>query len=150
MLTLQSRLRPNEEEVAGKVMDGEAIIINLSNGIYYSMDKVGGFIWEMVERRHSLETIVELISTRYDVSTEQARADVERLVGQLVEENLVKGADGEVPKGEGPGLGVEEKLVYESPQLNIYRDMGDLLALDPPTPGLENTPWKEPDDKGTR
>ena len=42
MLTLQNRLRPNEEEVAGKVMDGDAIIINLSNGIYYSMDKVRG------------------------------------------------------------------------------------------------------------
>jgi len=42
MLKPESSLRPNEEEVASKVMDGEAILINLSNGIYYSMDKVGG------------------------------------------------------------------------------------------------------------
>ena len=45
MLSLQSCLRPNEEEVAAKVMDGEAILINLSSGIYYSMDKVGGVLW---------------------------------------------------------------------------------------------------------
>jgi hypothetical protein len=119
MSTLDSCLRSNEEEVAAKVIDGEAIIINLSNGIYYSMDKVGGFIWEMIEGRHSLQTIVESISTRYDVSTEQARADVERLVAELVQENLVKAADGEAPRSDGPSWDSEQKLVYESPRLNI-------------------------------
>ena len=32
-------------------------------------------------------------------------------------------------------------------RMNIYRDMGDLLALDPPTPGLGDTPWKDPEDE---
>ena len=63
MFTLQNRLRPNEAEVAAKVLDGEAIIINLSNGIYYSMDKVGGLIWEMIERGRSLQEIVESIAS---------------------------------------------------------------------------------------
>jgi hypothetical protein len=30
--------------------------------------------------------------------------------------------------------------------LNSYRDMGDLLALDPPMPDLEDLAWKESDD----
>jgi hypothetical protein len=29
-------------------------------------------------------------------------------------------------------------LAYEKPRLNIYRDMGNLLALDPPTPGIDD------------
>ncbi len=89
MLKLQSRLRPNEEEVAGKVMDGEAIIINLSNGVYYSMDKVGGLIWELIDGRYSLEEMVTALCARYDVSAEKAKSDVERLLGELVQENLV-------------------------------------------------------------
>ena len=40
----------------------------------------------------------------------------------------------------------QEKAPYEIPKLNIYRDMGDLLALDPPVPGLGDTPWKDPDE----
>ena len=44
MLMLKHRMQPNKEEVAAKVMDGEAILINLSNGIYYSMDKVGAVV----------------------------------------------------------------------------------------------------------
>ena len=36
---------------------------------------------------------------------------------------------------------VTSKLPYESPSLNSYRDMSDLLALDPPMPGLQQIPW---------
>jgi hypothetical protein len=43
----------------------------------------------------------------------------------------------------------KDKLPYELPKLNIYRDMGDLLALDPPVPGLGDTPWKEPEESST-
>jgi len=144
MLSLQARFRPNEKEVAAKVLDGEAIIINLSNGIYYSMDKVGGLLWAMIEAGHSLEETVEEIVARYDVSSEQARADIERLAADLIQENLVLASDHVPPPGETQGPGSRQKLAYEPPQLNIYRDMGDLLALDPPMPGLEEIPWKEP------
>ncbi len=54
MLTLNDRLRPREEEVASKVIDGEAIIINLANGVYYSMDKVGALVWECTPGRTQL------------------------------------------------------------------------------------------------
>ena len=84
MLTLHTRLRPNEEEVAAKVMDGEAIMINLSNGVYYSMDEVGRLIWEMIEGRYSLQEMVAEIMARYDVSPSRAQADVERLAAELV------------------------------------------------------------------
>lgn len=144
MLSLQARFRPNEKEVAAKVLDGEAIIINLSNGIYYSMDKVGGVLWAMIAEGHSLEEILAAIVARYDVSPEQARADLERLAAELLQENVVLASDHAPPPREIQGPGSRQKLAYESPQLNIYRDMGDLLALDPPMPGLEEIPWKEP------
>lgn len=150
MLTLQSRLRSNEHDVAAKVMDGEAIIINLANGIYYSMDKVGGLIWEVLAGAHSLEEVVSAVIARYDVSREQAQADVERLAAELLQENLLTmindgGAVEKISAQEG-----QQKLPYEAPVLNIYRDMGDLLALDPPTPGLYDMAWKAAEDESSR
>jgi len=147
MLSFQTRLRPNEEEVAAKVMDGEAILINLSSGIYYSMDKVGGVIWELIEKRCSLEEIREAISGRYNVSPQQAQEDVERLTNELLQEKLVLESDDAAPSGESPLPNQQNGELYESPQLNIYRDMGALLALDPPMPGLEATPWKESEEE---
>jgi coenzyme PQQ synthesis protein D (PqqD) len=147
MLTPQSRLHPNEQEVAAKVLDGEAIIINLANGIYYSMDKVGGLIWDLLAAAHSLEEVITAILARYDVSREQAQADVERLAAELVQENLLLSTTDGVGSQTMAEPESQQKLPYETPVLNIYRDMGDLLALDPPTPGLQDITWKDPDDE---
>jgi hypothetical protein len=147
MLSFHTRLRPNDEEVAAKVMDGEAILINLSSGIYYSMDKVGGVIWELIEKRCSLEEVTEAISGRYDVSREQAQSDVDRLVNELLQEKLVLESSDTASSGESSLPDQQPREIYEAPQLNIYRDMGALLALDPPMPGLEATPWKESEEE---
>ena len=150
MLTPQSRLRANENEVAAKVIDGEAIIINLASGIYYSMDKVGGLIWEMLVAQYSLEEVVTAITARYDVSWEQAQTDAERVAAELLQENLLMVSENGAPLQQIGEPESHHKLPYETPQFNIYRDMGDLLALDPPTPGLQDLAWKEPDDESSQ
>jgi hypothetical protein len=147
MLTSHSRLYLNEQEIAAKVIDGEAILINLANGIYYSMDKVGALVWELLAAQHSLQETLAAVLLRYDVSREQAQADVERLAAELVQENLLTESNGELSRQTVSAPESQQKLPYEVPSLNIYRDMGDLLALDPPTPGLQDIAWREPEDR---
>jgi len=145
MLSLQSHFRPREEEVASKVIDGEAIIINLANGVYYSMDKVGALVWDLLQAGHTLEEVIVGVTCRYDVTREQAESNVRDLVQELVQENLVVSTENGAA---APAQAMEhqDRVPYEIPKLNIYRDMGDLLALDPPVPGLGDTPWKEPEE----
>ncbi|HUF08952.1 MAG TPA: PqqD family protein [Rhodothermales bacterium] len=149
MLDLNTYLTPNRDEVVSKVIDGEAIVINLSNGIYYSMDKVAALVWDLIDRQVSVQTIADEVASRYDVAPAQAAADLEKFVAQLAEEKLISETSGGRP-ADMPG-GVTDTpestaIRYETPVLNIYRDMGDLLALDPPQPGLENTPWRATGD----
>lgn len=141
MVRLGDRLEPNESEVAAKIIDDEAILINLSNGTFYTMDRVGAFIWSLIEGGYTLAKIIEALTNCYDVSAEQAQADVERIAAELVQEELVKrtGQKGTATSGPNPST---EKLPYEPPKLHTYRDMGDLLALDPPMPGLTEIPWE--------
>ena len=144
MLNLNQFMVPNKSEITSKVMDGEAIMINLATGIYYSMDKVGGTIWECVEREQRLDQILQTVVTVYEVSEEQAKKDLDGLVSQLREENLVVLQEtGESLPLDGEGQ-VPTSASYETPALNSYRDMGDLLALDPPMPGMAETPWQNP------
>ena len=147
MLTLSDRLQARGEEVAAKVMDGEAIIINLANGVYYSMDKVGGLIWEAIEKQSSVAAMIAEVVARYDVPAEQAGADIQRILEELLQENLVTVSESNGSAPMTTASRQQERLPYEAPTLNIYRDMGDLLALDPPTPGLQDIAWKEPDDE---
>jgi hypothetical protein len=146
VMELNQRFEPVAEEVAAKVIDGEAILINLATGVYYSMDKAGALIWEMIAEKHSLQQIVAALVGRYQVSTAQAEADLERLAGELLRENLIKVAENDAASTVASTPNGTEKTPYEAPVLNIYRDMGDLLALDPPTPGLDTFNWKDPDD----
>ena len=146
MLNLHHCFRPREEEVASKVIDGEAIIINLANGVYYSMDKVGALVWDRLQAGYTLDDVITAVTGAYVVPREQAESNVRELVEELVQENLV------IPSENGSAIAAlgtieqQEKVPYEIPKLNIYRDMGDLLALDPPVPGLGDTPWKDPED----
>src|SRR5215470_12714125 len=89
-LDLNHRFEPLTEEVAAKVIDGEAIIINLATGVYYSMDKAGALIWEMIAAKYGLQQIVIALVDRYQVGPDQAGADVCRVAEELLEENLVK------------------------------------------------------------
>ena len=142
MLSLNKCIVPNKGEITSKVMDGEAIMINLATGIYYSMDKVGGTIWEGIEQEQRLDQILQTVVATYEVSVEQAAKDLESLVSQLGEENLIVLQE----NGESLPLNSEGQATtpvpYEPPVLNSYRDMGDLLALDPPMPGMAETPWQ--------
>ena len=142
MLYPNQYLKIREEEVAAKVIDGEAIIINLANGIYYSIDKTGAFIWEMIQSGHSIGDTISSVVARYDILYEKAEKDVQSLVNELLKENLVCISNHAVQKPGNDWQPPEQKLPYDSPKLNIYRDMGDLLALDPPTPGLGDMTWK--------
>ena len=155
-MTPQTRLAPNLKQLAAKVMDGEAIIINLTNGIYYSMDDVGGLVWELIAAGRSLEQISTAIARGYDVSEDQALADLQPLAEKLLEEQLVSVVESsetaeasETPPDSSavadPGAPLsppEPRLPYEAPALHKYRDMADLLALDPPMPGQADIPWQ--------
>ncbi len=141
MLTKDTRLQVVEQDVAAKVMDGEAIIINVSNGFYYTLGGGGGEMWDLIRAGRPLGTIASEMSERYEVERSRIAEDLERLAEELLDEGLVEPvSDGEGDEsGTEPGLTVGNGVAgtaYEPPVLHTYRDMAELLALDPPMPGL--------------
>ncbi len=147
MLSQSHIISANEQQVAAKVMDGEAILINLSTGAYYSIGSTGGFIWSLVERRLSIHDIVRAVAEHYDVARPQAEADVLRLSEQLRAEGLITvftadAATGVTPQAAGA------RLPYQTPALEKYTDMAEMFALDPPLPGLSYAATGKPDAKG--
>jgi hypothetical protein len=149
MLTLQSALLPRADEVVAKVLDGEAIMVNVASGIYYNMANVGADVWELLAAGHSLAAIVGALTQRYEVTSERAESDVLALASTLLEEKLVRLRDGNDPPPEPMAGAAAPRRAYETPQLEIFRDIGHLCALDPPMPGLRDLPWKGPTDESS-
>jgi Coenzyme PQQ synthesis protein D (PqqD) len=147
MVSLESRFRSDEEEIAAKVLEGEAIMINLSNGIYYSLNKAGALMWELIAAGYRLGDVVTVVTKRYDVSAQQVEADLGRLAQELLQERLVAAAGPDQPSPVVSPVEEGARLPYECPKLEVYRDIGHLIALDPPMPGLKDVPWNEPSEK---
>ena len=135
MVTAESRFGVRSEEIAYKTLDGETIIINLVNGVYYSLPGVGSEAWELIASGRSLAETAASLSARYGVPSDAVAADLVRLADQLVSENLMDPASRSDVAGELPPPSPAERA-YQAPALQAYRDMADLLALDPPTPGI--------------
>ena len=136
-------LQTNPEEVAAKVVQGEAIIINLATGVYYSMAGVGAAAWSLLEATGDVEGTVNALRASYDVDASRCHAEVERLVAELLAERLLLPGDHAVDTGRLP-TDVTIRQTWAPPVLNIYRDMSDLMAIDPPVPGLAPIPWSDP------
>ncbi len=144
-------LEPDPERAVGEVIDGEAIIINLVTGVYYSMQGIGGEIWSMICERRSARSMVEEIVARYDADAEQVQRDLDDVLAQLAAEELVRiSADASSDDGAAAALRSAARQRYKKPSLEIYRDMQELLALDPPAPGMNRIAWKDGDPSGPR
>jgi hypothetical protein len=133
-------LEPNPERAAGDVIDGEAIIIDLATGVYYSMRGIGGRIWSMVNERRSVGSMLEEIAGTYEVDADEARRDLHAILGQLLDEQLIRRA---AAGNDAPFVAPAAKTPYARPQLEAYRDMQELLALDPPAPGMNQIAWSD-------
>ena len=135
MLSTSNFIAANEQQVAAKVMDGEAIVINLSTGIYYSLGTTGGFIWSLIEKRPCINDVIRCVTEHYDVDKAEAERDVLRLCVDLCNEGLAVGSVVAVADTvlTGPA---GQRLPYETPAIEKYTDMAEMFALDPPLPGL--------------
>jgi len=144
MLTPDTRLSVQAHQVAAKVLEGEAIIINLSNGLYYSLAGVGGEVWTLSEAERSLDEMAASLSERYGAGRSDVAADLAGLAQRLLDEGLVVITTGERRPGEAAALPSTGDQAYQAPVLHTYHDMAELLALDPPMPGLRITPEAAP------
>lgn len=136
MLNAHIPLRPNGDEVIGKVIEGEAILINLATGSYYALPGAGALVWGGIEDHCSAEEIAARLASQYEVTLDEARADVLALAGQLVEERIAL-CDGDArPPADAPAVAASRKP-YTPPAMNVYSDMRNLLALDPPMPTID-------------
>lgn len=126
------RYRINSPTVIRETIDGEVIIVHLATGAYYSLDDAGAQIWCAVEGGANPDAIAAAFAVPADGSGAAVRESVCRFVDELCREDLIVPCAGEEPSpGVSADCGVRPESPYSQPVLNKYRDMEELLLLDP-------------------
>ena len=133
----------NARDLTAESIGGDAVILNLANGVYYGLHGAGGFAFAMLEHGHTVEETRAALAERYGIDSERAETDVAALLQRLLDEGILTTANGGAPR-ELPADALPEEGDYATPELERYDDMGDLMAVDPPMPGIADTPWQSP------
>lgn len=76
-------------QTAGRVIDGEAVLILSEVSEINVLNEVGARIYELSDGTHSLHDIVNVIVEEYEVSLQQAEQDVLEFVQKLVKQQVL-------------------------------------------------------------
>jgi hypothetical protein len=85
----RTNLRPSPD-VQGTSMEGETVLLDLSTGRYYTLNRLGSVIWEHCTGYNTISDIHAVLCDRFDVSPDRALDDLIALVNQLVKEGLLQ------------------------------------------------------------
>ena len=140
------RYRINTPTVTHETIDGEAVIINLDSGNYYSLVDAGSLIWALVDRGASASEVQELLQQSYQGDATDIDRGVQELLAQLQQENLIVPVDEAAAAdlaGVLPSTNGHEKPSFNAPSLNKFSDMQELLLLDP-IHDVDEAGWPKP------
>ena len=86
MLTWQPARRP---EVAWRVIDGEAVVVNPRAGLVFPLNPVATRCWELADGTRAIESIIQTILEEFDADPQAVEADVVRFFQEVAEKGLV-------------------------------------------------------------
>ena len=107
----------------------ENVIVNISKGNYYSMKGSAVVIWSLLEDAFSMSQLINYITVNYTISEEIVKPIISQFIEMLQSEELILTINSQeiVPIIATP----TEKIVFEEPVIEIFRDLQELLLLDP-------------------
>ena len=81
-------LQRNPQAVSAEVGE-EIIFLHEGDGVYYSLDGVGAFVWKALENPRTLAELVQAVGDAYDVGAAEAREDLAALATELAARGLL-------------------------------------------------------------
>jgi hypothetical protein len=121
------RYELNEPAVVAETIDGEAVVINLERGIYFSIKDCGLAIWTDMLSGEETSAIADRLRSHFGTQHPNVDEEVASFIKQLIDEQLVRPR---LRPSDGTALAALD-AGYSAPTLDKYTDMEALLLLDP-------------------
>ena len=70
-------------------LSGEAVILQLQDGMYYGLNHLGTSIWKCIQTPKTITEVRDAILEEYEVTAERCEADLRILLAEMMEQRLV-------------------------------------------------------------
>jgi hypothetical protein len=81
------------EHVMFRELDGESVLLNLQNEMYYGLDETGTRMWQLLTSADSVQAAMDILLEEFDVSPEILEQDLVQLITELKSHGLLENAD---------------------------------------------------------
>jgi hypothetical protein len=130
---MATRYRSNTPRFVDETIDGEALIMDMVQGNYYSAIGSSAFAWNAVATGVSTTDVASMLAARYGVTEQDAQRDVDAFVSDLMERSiLVETTDAPAAPITREALdALVPQVEYTPPAIELFDDLADLILLDP-------------------
>jgi len=136
-MDLLTHFKINSPKVVHDTIDNEVVIVEFDSGNYYSLDKAGADIWNLINSGASVNEIIEELTKLYKGNREEIEIGVQQLTDELQKEKLIVSERSDtLESNQRPVIQQKDRLKtekpgFKTPNLHKYTDMQELLLLDP-------------------
>lgn len=132
-MVAQARYTLNSPTVILETFEDEVVIVNLESGTYYSLGTTGAAVCSALEHGATTREIQDAVAAQFEGERDAMARAISTFLDELHQEGIV------LVTSEG-GAGVATRPVavlattrrpFETPALQKYTDMQELLLLDP-------------------
>ena len=128
-------------EIVSEVIDGEAVILDLRSGRYYTAEGVAAQVWQGATAGMQRRQIVESCRAHFP-DQPSVDSDIDAFLELLVTAGLL------LPEQESAGRDtpvLDWPARYSPPALQWFDDLADMMAMDPVhDAGPAGWPWSAP------
>jgi hypothetical protein len=78
------------ENLLSTELDQETVLMSIDAGAYYGLEGPARCIWEILETPLTFSALVDRLVQEYRVSRETCAADVEKFLGEMEREGLLR------------------------------------------------------------
>jgi hypothetical protein len=78
------------KDIKSRELDSQCVLLNLETGSYYTLNRVGAFIWDLLDGKTMAHEIIGRVVDRFRVKEETAADDVKALLRELEGEGLIE------------------------------------------------------------
>jgi len=77
------------KQVLSKYLDGETFLLELDEGKFFKLDKVGTDTWKLINGKRSISEIINSLQDIYEVEKTKLRKDIEDFIERGIKTNVI-------------------------------------------------------------
>ncbi|MFN8575409.1 MAG: PqqD family protein [Candidatus Sericytochromatia bacterium] len=114
-----------------ETLNDEAILINLENGNYYTLNKTGTIIWQSIEKNYSRQQIIIDLNNRFVNDSNLIEDEALKFINTLISEQIIIEENSTNTLNIEDLNSAEKKELFIIPSIEKYDDMQAMLLADP-------------------